>query len=546
MYYIEVRHEGLGKYRYIKGNDKYVVEQKAAAQRQQWDDMWDRRQAIENVRNERITKQYGIQSKKEEAKQRSEAATEALQALDGVLEHTIGVNDVIDWEMIKDRSPFPEQEPTQARLEKISNSPKATDFSPIFGFLDFLFKSRKANKVAKAEYAYKAAFTDWQAKKAKAEENNNSIRASYAAAMKEWEQRKQLFEVNQVATHQALDELKARYLTKDAEAIREYCDMVLARSQYPDYFPQQYDLEYRPESNTLIIEYVMPHIGILPTLKDVTYVQSKDTFKESHLTDSQLNKIYDKLLYDITLRTIHEIFEADAIAAIDVVVFNGWVHFISPATGKEVNSCILSIHTTRQEFTDINLRHVESKVCFKTLKGVGSSKLHSLTPIAPILQMDKNDKRFITSYNVEEILEDSTNVAMMDWKDFEQLVREVFDKEFAAGGGEVKVTQSSRDGGVDAVIFDPDPIRGGKIVVQAKRYNNTVGVSSVRDLYGTVMNEGANKGILITTSDYGPDAYTFAKDKPITLLNGGHLLHLLAKHGYTARIRLGEANKNAR
>lgn len=39
---------------------------------------------------------------------------------------------------------------------------------------------------------------------------------------------------------------------------------------------------------------------------------------------------------------------------------------------------------------------------------------------------------------------------------------------FARNGGEVRVTQASRDGGVDAIILDPDPLRGGKIVVQAK------------------------------------------------------------------------------
>ena len=61
------------------------------------------------------------------------------------------------------------------------------------------------------------------------------------------------------------------------------------------------------------------------------------------------------------------------------------------------------------------------------------------------------------------------------------------------------MTQASRDGGVDAIAFDPDPIRGGKIVIQAKRYAYTVGVSAVRDLYGTLMNEGATKGILVTT-----------------------------------------------
>jgi restriction system protein len=94
---------------------------------------------------------------------------------------------------------------------------------------------------------------------------------------------------------------------------------------------------------------------------------------------------------------------------------------------------------------------------------------------------------------------------------FEHLIRELFEKEFTLNGGEVKVTQASSDGGVDAVAFDPDPIRGGKIVIQAKRYTNTVGVAAVRNLYGKVLNEGANKGILVTTSDYGSDSYEFAK-----------------------------------
>ena len=65
----------------------------------------------------------------------------------------------------------------------------------------------------------------------------------------------------------------------------------------------------------------------------------------------------------------------------------------------------------------------------------------------------------------------------------------------------------------------------------------------MRDLYGTTMNEGANKGILVTTTDYGPDAYKFASDKPLTLITGANLLHLLSKHGIKAKIDLREARK---
>ncbi|MGH8058166.1 MAG: restriction endonuclease, partial [Candidatus Entotheonellia bacterium] len=215
------------------------------------------------------------------------------------------------------------------------------------------------------------------------------------------------------------------------------------------------------------------------------------------------------------------------------------------STGKEVTACVLSLQAQREAFMGINLADVEPKSCFKALKGVGSSKLHSLAAVPPIMKIRREDGRFVSAYEVANTLDESFNLAAMDWEDFEHLIRELFEKEFSANGGEVKVTQASRDGGVDAIAFDPDPIRGGKIVIQAKRYTNTVGVGAVRDLYGTVMNEGANKGILVTTSDYGPDAYAFATGKPIVLLNGANLLHMLEKHGHKARIDLQAARKIA-
>ena len=57
------------------------------------------------------------------------------------------------------------------------------------------------------------------------------------------------------------------------------------------------------------------------------------------------------------------------------------------------------------------------------------------------------------------------------------------------------------------------------------------------------MNEGATKGILVTTSNYGNDAYEFAKGKPLTLMNGANLLFLLEKHGHRAKIDLKEAKE---
>jgi restriction system protein len=62
-------------------------------------------------------------------------------------------------------------------------------------------------------------------------------------------------------------------------------------------------------------------------------------------------------------------------------------------------------------------------------------------------------------------------------------------------------------------------LRGGKFVIQAKRYTLPVDVAAVRDLYGTLINEGDNRGIR-TRSHFGPDAFAFARDRPISLLSG--------------------------
>jgi restriction system protein len=259
------------------------------------------------------------------------------------------------------------------------------------------------------------------------------------------------------------------------------------------------------------------------------------------MTEKNATKLYDDFLYQVALRTIHELFESDVANAIDFVVFNGFVNSINKATGQEQSACIATVQVDKTTFLALNLSAIDPKTCFKQLKGVSASTLSSLTPVAPLMRMDTSDKRFVDGKDVAQSINDSTNLAAMNWEDFEHLVRELFAKEFANNGSEVRVTRASRDGGVDAIAFDPDPIRGGKIVIQAKRYTNLVDVSAVRDLYGTVMNEGATKGILVTTSDFGPDAYAFATGKPISLLNGANLLHLLEKHGKRAYIDVKEA-----
>ncbi len=137
--------------------------------------------------------------------------------------------------------------------------------------------------------------------------------------------------------------------------------------------------------------------------------------------------------------------------------------------------------------------------------------------------------------------DDDPDLFEMDPIAFEALVAELF----RARGMRAVMTRRSNDGGVDVEAQDPDPISGGRIIVQVKRYRKTVPPTAVRDLYGTVQGAGANKGVLVTTSGFGPGSYAFADGKPLTLVSGEELVELLAQHGLRGRLGRGSRRRTA-
>jgi restriction system protein len=430
----------------------------------------------------------------------------------------------------------PYREPEQPLLEKLPTVPNEFSYNPKLNILERNFpKYFGKEKVAESTERYNKALREWEVKKSEIEAKNVFITNEYNKIL---ESSKREYDEKLNEAKNRIEEFESACRTGEKNAILNFFKIIILRTELPFFFPQHLKIDFVNESKMLFIEYELPNSDEFITMQEIKYIKVRNEFRRMYLSESKKDKLYESTLYNLTLVILHRVFKQDRANFIDMISFNGFVNFINKATGNEQTSTILSIVVNRKDIEDVNLNKVDPKICFRSLKGVSAAKLINLTPINPIIVFDKRDKRFKEHYGVADSLDDSYNLAEMSWEDFEHLVREIFEKEFSSGGGDVKVTQSSRDGGVDAIAFDPDPIRGGKIVIQAKRYNNVVGVTAVRDLYGTIMNEGANKGILVTTSHYGSDAYNFAKDKPITLLNGANLLHLLEKHGYKAKIEV--------
>jgi len=319
----------------------------------------------------------------------------------------------------------------------------------------------------------------------------------------------------------------------DPEAIKSYTELVLEGGTYPEGFPSEWKIAFVPESKQMVIEMDLPSLDVVPPVSAYKYTKTDDTIKETPRPATQVRKIYASVVSSMTLLVLYEVFASDINEHIDTVVLNGYVETTNASTGKPIRPCLVSVRTTRDVFKELDLGKVDPEMCLKGLNASVSKSPGELLPVRPVLEFNMVDKRFIAEEDIISTLDQRPNLMELSPNEFESLITNLFQKM----GLETRLTVASRDGGVDCVAFDPRPIFGGKVVIQAKRYKNTVGVSAVRDLFGTMQNEGASKGILVTTSGYGKASFEFADGKPIELLSGSNLLFLLAEHaGLEAKI----------
>lgn len=487
-------------------------------------------QQRQQIQNEKEAKLRYIESRIEETDDLNSELAERIEELYGILDHTLQVNDMVSFSSLKINEKFKDfivPNSISIPLTKPQLDNYISKIKPPNLFTKLMPGSEKKYQrdVNEAKQQFENDFVQYEAKENERLVTLDKLRAEY-------DQEKSMFELKVRDRNLEIDEFEKSYRNGESEAVIAYNTMVLERSEYPTGFPQIFRLAYIPDSKELVIDYELPNKDIVPTVMEYKYLKSKDEISEKSRKIQEIKNIYSDVVAGLTLRTIHEVLEADQGKVIDVVVLSGYVHSVDPATGKDVTPYLISIRVTKEKFNELDLKRVEKSVCLRNLGAQVSPRPAELQAVKPIVEFDMVDKRFVEHEDMLGSLQGLPNLMELNPYEFEMLVTDLF----ARMGLDAKLTRSSKDGGVDCVAFDTRPIVGGKVVIQAKRYKNTVGVSAVRDLYGTMLNEGANKGILVTTKSYGPDAYEFAKDKPIELIDGGGLLYLLEQNGIKARI----------
>jgi len=485
---------------------------------------YERAQALDEKERKRLY----LESRIAEVEAMNEELGARNQGLESLLRATLDVDDYLDFEELKEEPDLPPFQP--GALDTAETPPGIESFMPPeLGTVGKLVPGAKA----KHERAVEGARQQFEAEKASYDERERQREQALAEARQAHEAAIENVKARAQAQNEEVDEFHARFEADDPAAIVEYFSLVLDHSSYPEGFPTKYRMALVPESKQLVVEFELPPLTVIPQVKQHRYVRARDVIEESPRPASQVKALYASVVAQTTIRTLHELFEADRGSKLETVVFNGYVDTIDPATGKPVSPHLVTVRASRDVFLQLDLRNVEPLACLKGLNASVSRSPSELLPVRPILEFDMVDPRFIQESDVLGALDQRPNLMELSPRDFESLITNLFEKM----GLETRQTQASRDGGVDCVAYDPRPIFGGKVVIQAKRYKNTVGVSAVRDLYGTMQNEGASKGILVTTSGYGKSSFDFAEGKPLELLSGTHLLYLLAENaGIQARI----------
>lgn len=261
------------------------------------------------------------------------------------------------------------------------------------------------------------------------------------------------------------------------------------------------------------IKVKFPAKSIIPGMIEVPLKSSKVANKPK--PEKQINKEYLDLITKLSLKTIHTVLVT--LPTVEKIYFCGYIDTIHPMKGHQYEACIISFVVDVDEYDRIVIENLSAEAVLSNFQlRFRYDHNFEIPEIIPHIHAKVTD--------VPSLIDlDSINPLV-----FEDLIKSLLNKM----GLVAETTKASYDGGIDVIAVSQNPITGGRFVVQCKRYNKTVPVDVIRDLYGAMTHERASKGILITTADFSTECVKFAQGKPIELINRRLLTQLLNEQGY--------------
>ena len=345
-------------------------------------------QAAEKRRLEKQAKEAHIAAMEADVERLNLELELSCEEIDSLLAATLDVDDYVDLEALKvvvEHPPF-DRADLEAALpapEAVSSPTKPTLVRPpVPTGLGALFgKRRHAKAVHTAEAEHRLAVAKWDKESARVASVNESARKKHAKAeaqrIVDLERERARYdaecskrETDAEKHNQYIDALIANLGYGAVDAVQEYVSIVLSNSVYPECFPIEHDFDFDPETAELRLRIIVPSPDSLPDTKLHKYVKSSDEITRTTLSQKAQKDRYSGAVFEVALRSLHEVFEADRRGIIKTISLEVGTSTIDPATGRNNFFLFVAAGAERQAFLELNLSNV---VPTATLAHLGAS-----------------------------------------------------------------------------------------------------------------------------------------------------------------------------
>jgi restriction system protein len=334
-----------------------------------------RASAAEKKAAEREAARLHVESRLAEVESMNASLAGDLADIDGMLAWALEMDDYVDLESLKisevEHPPFepgrlavpaPAVPKPDYPLEPVYEEP------PVPGRLSAMFggKKRHQQAVENARTAFADAHQHWErakeaargrfVEKAALRDRSEAKRlAELSAAAEKYRQECERREA-EASAHNAEVAQLVNDLAFDVEsAIEEYVGLVLSNSLYPEVFPVEHDHAFSLGSRELSLNVSVPEPSSMPSVKAYRYVKAKDEITSTNLPVREKKERYAKAVWQVAVRCLHEVFEADRTGKVHSIALTVGVDTVDTATGRPTTVPLVVVAADRETFNSFDL-----------------------------------------------------------------------------------------------------------------------------------------------------------------------------------------------
>jgi restriction system protein len=335
-------------------------EQRLATQRRE-DDRQARHQRQAERDAERIRQQEHLASRQQEAEEKTAEAQARMTALGEVLTSVLPLRP-LTFERLLAAPKTPGFDP--GPLTAARPAPEWKDYAPApaTGLSRLLGGGgRQARQAAEeARTRYDAAVAEHQRQEAERRQELAAAKATYDR--KVTEERAKTAARNAYVTSR-----QTAFAAGDLEAVQWFAGCVLRASRYPDGFPRDYRVTYAPRARCLEVDLQLPAREVVPAVRAYRYVKTRDAADPVPRAESEIGQAHERLVANVALRALHELFAALPADLVQAVELTGWVATTDRATGTPVRPRLIDLRADRDTFTALVLDAVDPVACLSHL-----------------------------------------------------------------------------------------------------------------------------------------------------------------------------------